>query len=417
MADKSSLKFKTQIAAPPAEVYRALTHATTLRDWLADAAQTDPRPDGRLYLYWTSGYSVTGHFHTLTAGEEVSFSWHGQDDPAPSRVQVKLKARDGGTAVQLTHSRLGGGHKWSQAVARISTIWERGVENLKSVLETSIDQRTARLPRLGIFIDDFNAEAAARLGVPVSEGCLLAGVVEGVGAHAAGLQKGDVIVRMSGKKITRDFGSIRAVLANRQAGDEVPVVFYRGAEKMSVVMTLSARPAPDPLPPTSAALADIARVNYAKFIGDLRQQLAGVSEAQAEHVPAPNEWNLKQLVAHFIACERDLQAWIADMLNDNTVGDSLEFRPNVTVRLTAMVVRFGSLAALLDELQASASETVGLLAALPEAFVARKPMYQRAASWITGVVPGHLADEHNDQLTATLAAARELPASAEIGEN
>ena len=48
-ADKTSLKFKTTVAAPPGEVYRALTHGTALRDWLADAAQSDPRAGGRLY--------------------------------------------------------------------------------------------------------------------------------------------------------------------------------------------------------------------------------------------------------------------------------------------------------------------------------------------------------------------------------
>lgn len=416
-ANQTSLKFKTVVAAPPAEVYRAFTHATALRDWLADAAQTAPRPGGRLYLYWASSYSVTGAYRTLAPGVRVEFNWHGAGEPEPSRVQVKLKAKDGGTAVQLTHSHLGTGKKWAAALIEIQHGWETSLENLKSVLETGIDLRTARLPRLGIFLDDSSAEALARAGAPVSTGTLLAGTAEGSGAHAAGLQKGDVIVRMDGHKITSDFGSLRPVLAEHKAGDEVTVVYYRGAEKRTTKMTLSARPAPPPLPATGAALAEIAHKNYAAFIGDLRARLAGVSEAEAEHVPAPNEWNLKELVAHFIACERDLQAWIADMLNDNTVGDSLEFRPNVTVRLAAIVARYNHLAALLDELQAAAAETVALLAALPEAFVARKHMYARAATWIMNVVPGHLGDEHGDQLTATLAAARVLPAAALRGEN
>ena len=418
MATKEhSLKFKAFVAVPPGEVYRAFTHATALRDWLADAAQSEARVGGRLYLFWTSGYTATGEYRTLEPGARVEFGWLGAGEPEPSQVQVKLKAKDGGTSVQLTHSRLGGGKKWAASLAQIQRGWEVSLENLKAVLETGNDLRVARLPRLGIFIDDLTAEAAARLGVPVSDGTLLAGVVEGAGAHAAGLQKGDVIVRMDGKKITRSFDTLRAVLARHQAGDEVPVVFYRGPEKHSVSMTLSARPTPPELPASGAALAEAAKQHYATFIGDMRQRLAGVTDAEAEHAPAPNEWNLKQLVAHFIACERDLQAWIADMLNDNTVGDSLEFRPNVAVRLNAIVARYGSLPALLDELQAAANETVALLAALPDSFVARKPMFGRAASWITNVVPSHLPDEHGDQLAATLAAARELPAAALRGEN
>jgi uncharacterized protein YndB with AHSA1/START domain len=416
-ADKGVLKFKTLVAAPPGEVYRAFTHGTALRDWLADAAQSDPRPGGRLYLYWNSGYTVTGTYGKLEPGARIEFSWQGTGEPEATQVQVKLKAKAARTAVQVSHSGLGSGKKWAAPAAAIRQGWEDALDNLKSVLEAGIDLRVMRLPRLGIFIDDFNADVAARLGVPVTSGTLLAGTLEGTGAQAAGLQKGDVIVRMDGRKITSNFGSLRAVLAKHHAGDSVPVVFYRGGEKHTVKMALSARPAPPPLPASGAALAAVAQANYAGFIGDLRARLAGVTEAAAEHVPAPNEWNLKELVAHFIACERDLQAWIADMLNDNTVGDSLEFRPNVTVRLDAIVKRYNSLPALLDELEAAAGETVMLLAALPDSFVARKPMFERAASWISNVVPSHLGDEHGDQLTATLAAARELPAAAIRGEN
>ncbi|MCC7361086.1 MAG: SRPBCC domain-containing protein [Anaerolineales bacterium] len=416
-ANKTSLRFKVFVGAPPGEVYRAFTHATALRDWLANAAQSEARVGGRLYLFWSSGYTSTGEYRRLEPGARVEFGWLGAGEPEPSQVQVKLKPKGGGTSVQLTHSRLGSGKKWAASLAQIQRGWEVSLENLKSVLETGNDMRVARRPRLGIFLDELTAAAAARLGAPVSDGALLAGVAEGAGAQAAGLQKGDVIVRMDGKKITRDLESLSAVLARHKAGDEVPVVFYRGAEKHSVSMTLSARPTPPELPASGAELAERARQNYAAFMGDLRQRLTGVSEAEAEHAPAPQEWNLKQLTAHFIACERDLQAWIADMLNDNTVGDSLEFRPNVTARLDAMVARFGSLPALVDELQAAADETTALLAALPPSFVARKPMFGRVAAWITSVGPSHLPDEHGDQLTATLAAARERPAAAQRGEN
>ena len=56
----------------------------------------------------------------------------------------------------------------------------------------------------------------------------------------------------------------------------------------------------------------------------------GVTEAEAGRKPAPNEWNLKELVAHFIACERDLQSWAAQMLNDRLQvivhGHAISFR-------------------------------------------------------------------------------------------
>jgi hypothetical protein len=95
------------------------------------------------------------------------------------------------------------------------------------------------------------------------------------------------------------------------------------------------------------------------------------------------------------------------MLNDNAVPDSLEFRPNATPRMAAIVARYPTLPALLAELKAASEETASLLSLLSPEFVARRHMYQRIAGWIMQVVPSHLPDEHAGQLQATLDAARQ----------
>jgi hypothetical protein len=58
----SVLTAKRNVNVPPAEVYRAFTHATALRDWLCDAAQTEARKGGRLYLWWNSGVYASGAY-------------------------------------------------------------------------------------------------------------------------------------------------------------------------------------------------------------------------------------------------------------------------------------------------------------------------------------------------------------------
>jgi uncharacterized protein YndB with AHSA1/START domain len=400
-----SLRFTRTVQALPAEVFRAFTHATALRDWLAAAAASQPQPGGGLYLRWNSGYAAHGTFTALEPGRKVAFTWQGTGEPSPSRVQVSLAEKNGGSRVTLTHSGLGRGKAWAASLDAIQSGWETGLENLQSVLERGIDLRFMRTPRMGVVISDFNAEAAARLGVPVSAGALLEGTAEGSGARAAGLQKDDVIVRLGGKPVT-GFASLGPALTGHQAGERVPVVFYRGPEKRTVKMVLGQRPEPPALPETGAALADRAAEMYATFLRDMESRLAHVSEAEADHRPAPGEWSLKELVAHFIACERDLQSWIADMVNDNTAGDSLEFRPNVTPRLEAIVSRFQTLPALQAELRQAAGETQALLRALPPAFVTRKHLFRRVTDWVLSVVPSHLPDEHGGQFEATLAAAR-----------
>ena len=118
----------------------------------------------------------------------------------------------------------------------------------------------------------------------------------------------------------------------------------------------------------------------------------------------------QRAIAHFIACERDLQSWDCRTINGgNNAGeaqDSLEFRPNVTPRLRVLVGRYPTVAALLEELKRAEAETVALLAALPPEFVARKHLYQRAAFWMTQIVTSHFGDEHLNLMKAAIEAAK-----------
>ena len=69
----SALTFKRSVNVPPAEVYRAFTHATALRDWLCDAAQTEVRKGGRVYLWWNSGVYASGAYTALEPGKKVAW--------------------------------------------------------------------------------------------------------------------------------------------------------------------------------------------------------------------------------------------------------------------------------------------------------------------------------------------------------
>jgi uncharacterized protein YndB with AHSA1/START domain len=413
-AKSHTLSFSRTIRASPEEVYRALTNPTALRDWLCHAAQAEPRPGGRLYLWWDEAVYAAGQFTSLAPGRSVTFDWQHSREPEAARIQITLKpsagisvpagsGRDASTAVRLRH-RVGAGKKWAAAMEAAASEWPEALENLQSVIETGVDLRYARRPLLGIAIDETSADAPAK---PAREGLRLAGVADGFGAQAAGLQKGDVLVKFSGKKIA-NYAGLARVLEAHQAGDTVEVVFYRGDEKHTTKMKLSQRPMPT-VPQTAEALAAASHKIYADLNAAIAGFVEGVTEAEAERRPSPGEWTVKELLAHYVAMERDLQSWAAELLNGgNNIGeaqDSLEFRPNVTVRLDALVARYPSVPQLLEELKRSQDETLALLAALPPELVARKHLYYRLAAWMMETVPGHI-DEHREQFAATIAAAR-----------
>lgn len=395
------LKFTRTVNAPPAEVYRAFTNSTALREWLCDAAQADPRKGGRVHLWWNAGYYTTGEYTALVPGRKVAFTWRGQDDPDATRVQVSLAVKNGVTRVTLTHAGVGAGRAWAATVQGFQHEWTKNLENLQSVLETGHDLRLTLRPLLGINIGEFDATVAARLGAPVWEGLRLDGVVEGLGAHAAGLQKDDVIVSLAGKKVA-GWPTMAAALRAHRAGDEVKVAFYRGAEKRTVTMKLSPRPLPE-VPAMAEALAEAVRKQYGDLDVELARCFERVSEDEAARRPAPGEWSAKEIVAHLIIGERDTHAWIADLIGgQERWSDS--FTGNDLSRHRATAAIYATVPTLLEELQRNEAETVAMLAALPAEFVARKGSY-----WRLGYSQLSLADhtrEHFGQIRAAIEAAR-----------
>ncbi len=398
-----TLKFRRTVNAPPAEVYRAFTNSTALREWLCDSAQADPRKGGRLYVWWNSGYYASGEFNALAPRKRIAFTWHGRGEPESTRVQVSLAEKNGSTLVTLAHSGIGSGKVWTKVTQAILHGWQIALENLQWVLETGQDLRLVRRPMLGISIGDFNSKIAAKLGMPVTEGLRLDRVVDGKGAQAAGLQKDDVIVSLGGKRATT-FSTLVTALQGRRAGDKVKVVFYRGSEKKTVTMELSPRALPE-VPATSAALADAVSKKYTEIDAEFVKCFQGVSEAEADHAPAPGEWSAKEAVAHLIATERENHAGIADLINDDERwSDNSKNPTNVPARIRATVRAFSTVPALLEELKRNEAETVAILAALPSEFVAHKGTYWRLGYYLLQL-PDH-AREHLAQMRAAIEAAR-----------
>ena len=315
MADESdTLTYERAVAATPAEVYRAFTSSTALREWLCDTATTSPRPNGHLFVGWNDGYYATGHFTELLPNRTVCFTWQGRGEPQPTRVHVAIEPRDQGATIRLEHSGIGHGPEWGDKTAEFDRAWRRSLENLNSVLTSGEDLRITRRPMLGILLAAFDAAAAARLGVPMAEGVRLSGVVPRLGAAAAGLGQDDVIVSIDDRP-TPNVAALRGALQSRQVGDIVTVAFYRGGARHELPMVLSGRAIPT-IPAGAPELLARVTERYARDEVALDAALDGVSDLEASFRPGPEEWNVKQVVAHLIQGERYNQQWISELLGD-----------------------------------------------------------------------------------------------------
>jgi uncharacterized protein YndB with AHSA1/START domain len=310
MATTETLKFERTINAPASEVFTAFTNATALRGWFCDAAEIEPHTGGRVYFAWHQGYRAAGEVKKVVADKKLAFSWAGQGEPVTTQVGISLVVKKNGCRVKVTHAGVRVGKKWAATAAAISMGWERGLENLQSVLETGRDQRFT---------------------------------------------------------------------------------------------TLSAQPVAE-VPATAPELADAVRKIYASTDDELGSVLQSIRDDEAARSPAPGEWSISEVLAHLVLGERDGHAWLEQWVAGDEHAYSLA-DGNSAIRLQATARAFGSLAALFEELKRNEAETLAMLGALPDDFVARKRSYWHVANVFLQNAD-HTRD-HLRQMEGALAAARQ----------
>jgi len=237
----------------------------------------------------------------------------------------------------------------------------------------------------------------------VTKGISIGGAVPGMGAEAAGLQADDVVVSIGGKR-THSFPELQTALAARRAGDTVPVVFYRRAEKLTRPMTLSRRPLPA-APADGAALAAAVRAIHAREISALEAFLAGVVETEAGRRPAPGEWSVKEILAHILDGERATLDFIAEVLTDSVRWNDDFDNENVALPAGLLAVA-PTLADLVREIKAAHAAQEAMYAAIPaEVFAQPRMRWQLAWNLLQAAqTPGHI-ETHLPQMRAALAAA------------
>lgn len=385
MATKT-ITLKRTIQAPADQIYRAFTNATALREWFCDGAMIQPRVGGRLYCQWHTGDALMGKFTALTPNKKVAFTLRADEAGDHSACTVTIGGK--GDESTLTLEDASDSKEWAKTAAEVEKGWNTALDNLKSVLEAGVDLRFANRPMLGISgIEEHQGE----------EGVRIDGTVEGMGARAAGLAKGDVILSIGGSKL-RSPADLSVALSAHKAKDAVKVAFRRNGKAQTAVVTLSARAMPE-VPATAELLAEIVARKYTEVNRDLTQAFKGVSEEKAARAPAPGEWSARHVLAHLIEGERGIHHWITCMIASQEPWQD-DWQGNMRIRLDAIINGFPTIQALLTELKRNEAETVALLNALPDEFVARKGSYARLAREMLNW-PDHTR-EHLDQIKAAV---------------
>ena len=99
---------------------------------------------------------------------------------------------------------------------------------------------------LGVGLQPVDEDIATALGIPKDRGELVRTVQPGAPAAAAGIQQGDVILRVNGREVNPD-DTVSYLIANTRVGSRVPLDILRAGKPMRIAVAVGQRPTEEEL--------------------------------------------------------------------------------------------------------------------------------------------------------------------------
>lgn len=112
------------------------------------------------------------------------------------------------------------------------------IDYAMAIAEDLIETGRAEHPYLGVSCLTISESIAARFGLPVDAGVLVDAVAPSSPAEAAGIQRGDIIVRIGDRK-TASVEEMFIAVRSHEVGDVVEVEIWRGSEQLTLKATLA----------------------------------------------------------------------------------------------------------------------------------------------------------------------------------
>jgi uncharacterized protein YndB with AHSA1/START domain len=129
------------VEAAPQRVFRALTDAEALEQWMATKAESDAEPGGRFRYEFefedaAQNNVQEGSYVAIDAERLVAIPWVFPFSPKVTTVEFELEPADDATRVSFTHAGFEEGEPWDGARERFTGGWRMFLESLKRYVET-----------------------------------------------------------------------------------------------------------------------------------------------------------------------------------------------------------------------------------------------------------------------------------------
>ena len=103
-----------------------------------------------------------------------------------------------------------------------------------------MDVKRARVGYLGVMTGPVDESVRKELGLSADEGVLIPNLAGNGPAEAAGIQAGDILIRISGAPV--NMATLRRQLTRIGAGEKVMVTVVRDGKRVEIELTLGQRP-------------------------------------------------------------------------------------------------------------------------------------------------------------------------------
>ncbi len=114
------------------------------------------------------------------------------------------------------------------------------VNMAKSVMSQLVKNGTIERGVLGVQIQDLTPELASAFGVKVNKGAIVAQVIPGSAAAAAGIKSGDIIIQTDSRIINSSSG-LRSYIGLKSPGDKVKIKLIRDNKNMIINATIGGK--------------------------------------------------------------------------------------------------------------------------------------------------------------------------------
>jgi len=133
-----SATLRVTITSDAVGIFNYWSDPRKLELWFPDRAIIEPRIGGQYHFLLNGSQDMwSGVVTEFIKGNTLGLTWQPPNDPTQTNVRIKLSPQGGETNVALTHSDL----TTSEALEKAVTFWTFYLQNLKSVIELSVDKR------------------------------------------------------------------------------------------------------------------------------------------------------------------------------------------------------------------------------------------------------------------------------------